>query len=66
MTRSAIVTQATIDRAIRAAEKRGLVVTGIELTPGAVRVLTAPASAPPMSDLERWRAANGKGAAQGR
>jgi len=44
VTRAAVVTQATIDRAIRVAEKHGLAVTGIECLPGGtVRVLTAAA-----------------------
>ncbi len=56
--RPAIVTQAAIARAIRAAEKRKLAVTGVELSPdGSVRVLTAAPSDPPMTDLQRWVAA---------
>ena len=64
MNRPATVTQATIARAIRGAEKNGLAVFAVEIDPrGVVRLLTRPPVIEPLTELERWRAQHGGGQA---
>ncbi len=60
MSRPALVRQADITRAIRAAKAQGLAVAGVELQPdGSVRVLTNEPQARPLSALEAWRVKQG-------
>lgn len=48
-------TQAAIDRAIRAARKAGLKVTGFEITPsGVIRILDDQSAASARSEAEEW------------
>jgi hypothetical protein len=66
--RRASVRQADIQRAIRAAKAHDLTVTAVEIgADGAIRVLTAPASATqgPADELEAWRARRAAREAQG-
>lgn len=50
--------QCDVERAVAAAQKRGLPVTSVSVDPatGVITVLTAPTAEKPMSATERWRA----------